>query len=85
MPIIRVEVKGRCDCGKPLLAEVGLLRGGQASVPCSCGFSLMVTAPKDRPTRIGINPAMNELKVVQVGDGDGDDADPDPDPEETKH
>jgi hypothetical protein len=79
MPLIRVEIEGDCDCGKTIEAAVGLIRGGQASVPCTCGFSLVVSAPKEKATRVGIDVSTNEAKVLQVGDDD------ELAPEETKH
>lgn len=81
MDVISVEIKGKCGCGRPIEATVGLIRGGQAPIPCACGFSLMVTAPKDKATRVGINPLTDEAKVLQVGD----DEDDDPASEGTKH
>ena len=77
MSLIRVEIKGACDCGKTIDATVGLVRGGQTPVPCACGYSLMVIAPKDKPTRVGINLSTIDAEVLQVGDDD--------EPEETKH
>lgn len=82
MDMLRVEIKGNCACGRPIEATVGLIRGGQSPIPCACGFSLMVTAPKDKATRVEINPLTDEVKVLHVGD---DDPGAGPASEETKH
>jgi len=79
MKLVRLNLRGECDCGRPLEATVLLKRGGQSPVACACGFSLMIAAPKEKPTRVSLDLSTNDVRITQVGD------EAEPDPDDTKH